>query len=457
MRQASTFALLLTAAITTFASCTDDDRGHVAVEAHGCGEVHDCDIADGTCQKAVLAVTACVRGDEAPAVPPIRTISRSQLRDELREQNSSMLDGADETQLSAVESLDTALGALHLISTQSSLGDAAADTQADSIAAFYRQDKKDVTVISDTTMDEATAMNELAHEFTHYLQDRAGQLEQALDSEDRSLDERIARRALVEGEAVVTSYRSTAQMMGLHASDIRWTTLFDMIESSIARSTNASSSPFLTATSGLQYVLATRTIESTWEQSARAGVDALFDQLPRSQLDWLTKSAGTGSSNVQELVCNPPLPPEGFDLVGVDALGLAGLYALYGTQAGASLSAAGVWRQDLLAIYRAHAAADSGEPAVLAVWRIRLQDQDAVSRVKTRLAPLDLLVTSDKQELTISVSSDAKQAPLGGSALSACPTHEQLAAELPAPSGMQASWRSPHAAGRWFDRELLAP
>ena len=437
-------------------ACASEDR-RVVVEKHGCGSLDECAISNRACQTMILEITACVRGDDVPPLPPIRQITREQLREELRAETDSSLMDADEAAQLSNASLEKALEALRLLKVEGSLADANVDGQAANIAAFYRLDKKDITVISDTTMERLTAMNELAHEFTHYLQDRAGQLEM-LTAYPGTVDKGMARRALVEGEATVTSYRVSAQMAGVRASDVRWSELFDSLEESIARSTNASKSPLVHATSMLLYGLGSRAIEQAWEQGGRASVDALFDEPPESALEWVADRYAAGYAGMQELECNPPLPPDGFELVGVDRFGLVGVYSLLGTQNSASLAVASDWRQDLLAVYRAQAAAVSGEPSVLAVWRIRFADQAAQTIFRARIAPLGLQLTASKNEVTISVSSDANLKPLNGAALAECPAYEELAANLPTPTSKQVGWCPPHAAGsRWFKPALFTP
>ena len=422
-------AYLLAAALPFLAACGgDDERPSTVVTTQQCATLAECPISELACQRAILEITACVRGDDAPALPKIRSISREQLRVELEAPKApnAMVDEPDEGAQRTAASFEQAFGALQLVTRESTLGEAATTEQLAYIAAFYREDERDITVISDTTMNRATAMNALAHEFTHYLQDEAGQLELALDR-GVSVDERMARRALIEGEAVVTSYRASAQMMGFTARNVRWDTLFFMIESDIASATNASKSPLLAALNQLPYVLASRALQAAWEVEGRRGVDGFFDQPPLTELDWLSGRTGADPSQAEPLDCYPPLAPSGFGVAGMDSLGVLGVYALLGTQRAAALSAASVWRGDALVVYRAQ----TGD-AVLAVWRLRFRDEGSASRFATSLAPLQLSVTRFGRELAISVSSDSAQPPIGAEALATCPSVEQLGESSPA-------------------------
>ena len=424
-------ALLLRvfAVATALSACASEDR-RVVVEKHGCGSLDECSISNRACQTMILEITACVRGDDVPPLPPIRQITREQLRDELRaETNSSLMDADEAAQLSNA-SLEKALEALRLLKVEGSLADASVDGQAANIAAFYRPDKKDITVISDTTMERLTAMNELAHEYTHYLQDRAGQLEM-LTSDPGTVDKGMARRALIEGEATVTSYPGVGADGWRARERCPLSDLFDSLEESIAKSTNASQSPLVHATSMLLYGLGSRAIEQAWEQGGRAGVDALFDEPPESALEWVADRYAAGYAGMQELECNPPLPPDGFELVGVDGFGLVGVYSLLGTQNSASLDVASDWRQDLLAVYRAQAAAVSGEPSVLAVWRIRFADQAAQTDLQGSHCASRPAADRNEERGHHGRGSNANLKPISGAALAECPAYEALAANLP--------------------------
>ena len=431
----------LLAALCTAAACgSDPDRPSVVVNARDCDTLPECAIASSACQRGVLEITACVRGDDTPALPPIRTLTRQQLRAELSAQlAASATDMPDEAAQLSTASIEKALEALKLVAAQSSLTEAALDEQVSSIAAFYREQQQDITVISDATMDRGAAMNALAHEFTHYLQDEAGQLAVAR-KDNVSIDESLARRALAEGEAEVTSYRSSAQMLGYPPRNVRWNELFTRIESSIAAGTNASDSPLITALNQLPYAISPRAIEQAWEAGERFAVDALFDAPPLTQLDWLSGNPGSGRSIAERLDCQPPLPPDGFELVGTDSLGVAGLYAMLGTQGVASLETAKVWRKDVLAVYRA-TDGDPSDPTVLAVWRVRFSDDTAAMRFAGSLAPLGLSLKRFGRELAISVSAAPDVAPMDAQALASCPSEAQLKAASPQSSAMHASIR----------------
>lgn len=398
-----------------------------------------CSISGEKCQRAVLEVTACVREDETPPLPPIRAVYRSQLADELAADGNGESSGTESDDVVArmradSRAIERAFVALHLVTGETSLDEASVAEQASSVAAFYRDDTKDVTIVSDAVMDREQAMNVLAHEFTHYLQDRAGQLAVAREK-DVSLDGSVARRSLVEGEALVVSYRASAAMRGLSYRSVRWSSLWTSLERSIGAAIEASPSPLLAAANQLPYVVSPPAIESTWE-SSRAGVDALFDDPLPSVVDWLLPETAS-PSRAEPLDCYPALPPDGYRLAGVETLGAAGAFAMLATQERASLEAVSEWRQDLLAIY----VQEASEPNVLAMWRMRFASEASARSFANILAPLGLAISTRGREIAIRVSGE------GGDAFealddAACPSQTELAAVLPKRNSMTASLRN---------------
>ena len=400
------------------AACGAEDDRTVDIGGNECASIEPCSITEEACQQAILELTACVRGDDARELPPIRTLSRAQLAAELSAQaeesaGSEMDEGTRAMELTFAE--------LQLIAPATSLRDASVAEQAASVAAYYRREEKDITIISDAVMEQEPAMNVLSHELTHYLQDRVGQLRNASEA---TLDESVSLRALTEGDAVVTSYRTIAAMRGWSASQVRWDALWSELERSIVASTEASDSPLLAAATQLPYVISPPAIELAWERGGRAQVEQFYESPPLTQLDWLEGS--TVFTYAEPLDCFPALPPDGYELIAADSLGIAGVFALLSARElnSASLALAGRWRQDQLAVYVQRAQADEGTLEVLAAWRIRFADSASASDLEHQLEILDLDVTRAGSELLIRVRSGAD----ANLEASGCPTDEQFAA-----------------------------
>jgi hypothetical protein len=431
--------LVLFAGCLVVSACVDSDGDTFAAD-NVCDTLSLCSIQDEACQRAVLDLTACVRGDVTPPLPTIRLMSREELLEELTADaaDDAAEAAADAEGAAASLSFERALAALHLVTDESSLSEASVTEQANGLAAFYREDHQDVTIITDTTMEPLEALNTLSHEYVHYLQDRAGQLEGVREGR-RSSDESIALRSLIEGEALVTSYRTNAAMVGRSSRDVFWTAMWDALEMGLQDATDASSSPLLTAILQLPYLLGSPSVQIAWE-GGRSEVDALFEDTPSTGLDWLLNPGQTLPTLATDLDCYPVAPPRGYSLVGVDSFGIAGLYALLGAQQQATLLAARDWRQDRLAVY----AEDNsrGLPNVLALWRLHFVDPKSAVAFAFAIAPLRLDVTQRGQELTIraSVGSDDALSALDPNE---CPSEEDFVRSLPMRERTMAKLRLP--------------
>src|SRR5436190_12277931 len=196
------FLLVTIVMCGALAGCGDDGGD---TQSSGCPTPKLCDITQAECQRDVLALTACVRGDAVPKLPAVRVIDISQLRSELEAEAKN--DSSDN------HVLDKALAAFGLLPSDQSADEAAVDLQVSNLAAYYDDDKKRITVIADASGDRNQHMYVLSHELTHYLQDRTTGFAKLRKRFAASSDQTIALSTLVEGEAVATSTRALA---GLH-------------------------------------------------------------------------------------------------------------------------------------------------------------------------------------------------------------------------------------------------
>jgi len=227
-------------------------------------------------------------------------------------------------------------------------------------------------------------------------------------------------------------------MRGLAPNQIRWSSVWSQLEENIVRVTEASASPLTAAASQLPYVISPPTLEDAWEGGGRAQVEEWFDSPPATQLDWLEGSIVYSQAEV--LACFPALPPEGYELIAADSLGVAGVFALLGALDldRSSLAVAGEWRQDRLAVYVNRARADEGSLEVLAAWRIRFADASSAADIEDLLQVLGLDITRAGGELLIRAASGS-DASLDASG---CPSDEQFAATPRRSSEAEASLRT---------------
>jgi hypothetical protein len=383
-----------------------------------------CDIEKTGCQAAVLSLTACVRGNHAPPAPDVRVIELAALREELES-----MDAEGESS----SATDAALAALHLLAAGRSLKESLIDAQTDSVAAYYDDEAKRVTIVdrSRVTADDTLAgMYELSHELTHYLQDRDPGIAATMERFGPSLDGIEAGRSLIEGEAVVTSTRVLAALSDRDPTQLIWSNITRELTASVLNDVRMSRAPLAVASVELPYLLGTPYIAKAWSLSNRERVDGLFDESPTSAVDWL---AGYGKDgplpSLQEpLDCGPPLAPDGFALVDLDSFGIVGAAALLAAARDRSeLTLVRALVGDSIGIYSA-GGGDNAE--ALAAWRMRFRTDTDAKSFATAVSGLMLQSRRFDNELVFVASSDEGSRPFNDAALEACPALSDLRAQL---------------------------
>ena len=386
-----------------------------------------CDIEQTSCQAAVLSLTACLRGNHAPPAPEVRVIDLDALREELESMNA---------EVQSSPATDAALAALHLLPPGRSLKETVIDAQTDSVAAYYDDETKRVTVVDRsrlTTDDTLAGMYELSHELTHYLQDRNPGIADTMERFGTSLDGIEAGRSLIEGEAVVTSTRALAALSGRDPTQLIWSNITRELTASVLNDIRMSRAPLAVASVELPYLLGTPYIAKAWSLFNRERVDGLFDESPTSAVDWL---AGYGNDGLlpslqQPLDCGPPLAPDGFALVDLDSFGIVGAVSLL-TAAGdrSELMLVRALVGDAIGIYSAGEADDA---EALAAWRMRFRTDSDAKLFATAVAGFMLQYRRFDNELVFVASSKAGSRPFDDAALEACPALSDLRAQLEHP------------------------
>lgn len=414
------------------AGCGDDADGSGPVQVvsvDGCDVPRACDIARTDCAQAVLALTACERGEAAPSLPAMRTLSRSVLATELLERART------EAEVGPVGAWDSALRRLRLLpSSVSSLEANVAGTVA-AIAAYYDPETQRITILEEGDETDQSRMYVLSHELTHYLQDRAHPLGALLEDGVRGADHTLSLRALIEGEATVNSTRVLLRLMGRTAGALQWGRLFDTLDDELLQLVRESGAPLSAAALHLPYSIGGRYVERVWDGYDREHVDALFDASPRAILDWLLGygDAMPAPSRLEPLDCAPPVAPDGYQLIGLDSLGSIGAVALMiGAKQTASLAVGRELRADAIALYL-RSGEEAGPESTLVFWRLRFRNETRASEVASWLNWSDVNVHQFGRELLLSagagVSADVTPVGFGG-----CPSLEELMPMQAAPS-----------------------
>jgi len=408
--------------------CSDDLDHLVEVPDNTCSVPAKCDIEQDACVRAVLAITACERGDETPPLPEIRHVSQAMFAEELAQMSSE----------EAPDSWDAALRSMHLLAADAGSNEASLQETAEQVVAYFDPKTKSVSLIDETSGDQLTNMYTLSHELAHYLQDRAHDLLELQDSFGGSTDAQTAARALIEGDAVVSSTRVLARLEGHSPRAIDWQGYFEQLDDTLASAIAEASFPLGSALLTLPYEVGARYIAGVWDSYGRERVDRLFQGqvAPRTIGDWF---AGYGAgkpqpSLEQPLDCMPPLDVEGFELLGADSFGATGVAAMLGAAAAAgSGRASDIWlastiglRADIVAGYGP--SGEGGGPTLL-IWRLRFATDGAAHAFADRLPWDDVGRRIFGSELVLAAGPGVTRDTLP-TAVETCPTLGGLAAAL---------------------------
>ena len=403
-------------------ACGGDDDTPKKVSHPGCeATMTECDIGKDSCVESLLDLAACVREDDTPPLPAIQRITSAEFADMLRNTAEEMGYGPTPW--------DSLLPKLKLLPAGQSTLDASIDVSSQSVAAFYHLINKDITIITDTNIeDDIDKMYIVLHELTHYLQDRESDLSGLRESTGNTSDEQISLSALIEGEAVVNSSRGLTLLMRLAPQAVGWERFYDSLERSLFDEIQQSNAPLLAARQFLPYGVGGRYVSDVWSDDNREDVDLLFEEWPHAFADWMLAETWNPVDNKkQKLTCAPPLAPNGFSLYEVDSFGASGAFALLAAAKDIDRELASELRNDAFAVYIDDAGMSApSEARAIGVWRLQFSSASVAADFLDAIATLDLDTRTFGNAIAIRVSSDASIQALTGEALDACPKLEDL-------------------------------
>ncbi len=325
-----------------------------------------CDITTSACQEDLYYADLRVRGDGYDpfgGMPPIRTISEDQYREELK------AEAAAAPSTDASPWWDTALKLLHFV-PETSVEETSIDNDVTNVAAYYSPESKSVTVVShpvdpsqasDTEArlnQQIASMTTLAHELIHAIQDRELNLRHIPAA---SSDEYLAGLALIEGDASLYEdlvkyeiqlpypYDWTSNDPAAYFSQWRAAYLGDAFSELGA--------PFFAA-KWLIYPLGGAWLADTWSKGGNAAVRHSYGNAPKRSLDFLL-GPGVAAPPEVPIDCFPASPGAAFLSENgkpyvVDALGALEFYAFlsaWNVPADDRLATAQQWRNDVIFVY----------------------------------------------------------------------------------------------------------
>lgn len=342
-----------------------DDEGEVSLP---------CDVTERSCQKAVFRATAEMRGQTDARLPDVRVITRRQLALELRAAlEESATDLGDEL-LARREQVQRALSLLELLPepSEQSADDAYIAQAVDSIAAYYSDSSKDITVISDQTTEQDDALITLSHEFVHALQDQRDDLAELRAKYVESTDDDLALTSLIEGEADWLAYATYFdRVRNTSVERIIYRRLFGAILNGTLQAIEESGAPLIETSELIPYPVGGRFVAELDLTRGLDSVAALYDDPPLALRSWVENAPPELPA---ALDCDVPSAPEGYRRIDSDRLGFGGLMAYRIAQGEAGLTAYNAalhWRSDKIATY----AAEADDASVAMSWRIVLDTE----------------------------------------------------------------------------------
>jgi hypothetical protein len=338
-------------------ACADDDGGACP------GFDADCRIEEASCQRQIFATTACLRGQRNARLPPIRTITREEYEQELRAQAAPEEDFG-------VRVWGKALGLFGLVPQEQSVQESDVAQRVATVAAFYRRDTRDVTIIAGSAMSQRSASLTLSHELVHALQDQRERLQPLYDEHAKTSDANAALKCLTEGEAVFLSNLTVLHSEGTDLNEVDWDRYFSRWLEHELEDVAAAEAPLL-ATRSLVYPVGGAAVLRAYQQEGLPGIGRFYAAPPHTFRYWA--DAQQGSREAEALDCLAPDAPDAFALKYLDRHGLPGLLSLYaGLGEGAHYEAARQWRSDSFAVY---SDPDEISDQVVAAWRLRLASE----------------------------------------------------------------------------------
>jgi len=337
-----------------------------------------CDVRAAACQTRLLALAACLRGNEPGDLPPIEMIAK----DEYARRMTEALEASPRPEPDHEE---VAFALLGLIPPDGFGTEALVAEAVEFVGGFYESDSKAITLVDagqDLSERDWSAL--MVHEFIHLLQDRefpfADRHEQYVVSEDTW----FALRALTEGEAQFHGVRYLASVSGFDPAKVPLGAFF---ASRIARDESElvlSEAPYLLAPYRFPYDWGGRYLEHIWRDGGLAAIHERFADPPT------TTHALMSSETAEYILDFEPTTPAGTEapaewvLTHENTLGALGTFLALGqhhADADRSRSLALSWRGDRVLIYGA--ADDSGMTAV--VWRLDFADEASAASVASAL------------------------------------------------------------------------
>jgi hypothetical protein len=364
------FAVLVAAA-AGLTGCGEDGGDPEGRAALLCSVVKRCDVRERGCQRSVMEAMACLRGGSSDDLPAVRVISE----DEFIERVTSY--GADDPELQAEREDEFALwnrglSLFGLAPTGYELDEAALETVSQVAAAYFPEEREIAIIDRGEPLGDARAVELFAHEIVHALQDQELDLRAYQERWSTSFDASLALAALIEGEAVHYQIIAAAQLAGRSADALDWPRLYSGWRTETQREAEADDAPVALADVRFPYAFGGDFVTSHWRKRDRAGIDALFEDPPRTTSQVLFDRSASELAAEQEALSARAVPAldEPFVEASSTALG-AWIALMYAERAVPRVP----WSSDIARALGADVFSvqyDAASDTLVAAWRARM-------------------------------------------------------------------------------------
>jgi len=362
---------------------------------------HSCDVRKKSCQRDLFEVAICSRGDEVGVLPEVMTIDQEELKTLLSEP-----DDLEEEVSTAQKTWTKAFQILGLLPEEVSIGNAISDDLAEEIVGFYSSETKSLVLVDYGVPNDSDETNiTLIHEFVHALQDQTIGLENFGEELQKTTDGAIARKALIEGEAVHFMVVGFSKMARREPETIKWYEYYGDVSDPMLEDIENSEVPFATAISSLPYLVGGSYITDAYLIRGDVQIPTLWDDPITTTVEWML---GYGDSTFEKasLSCALPRAPEDAEQLDRDRLGVAGVLALLvenGMSIGDAWELSKKWRWGEIATYGFEKATDS---SIFVAWRTVWESADDASEFAAALNEAGFVTSKrsierDEQEVLI--------------------------------------------------------
>jgi hypothetical protein len=336
-----------------------------------CPRVRRCDIRERGCQREVMGAVACMRGGSTGDLPRVSVISEARFLERIRSYGSDDPEALAEAEAGYTR-WNRAFALFDLAPAGYAAEDAIADTAGQTAAAYFPGERDIVIIDRGESLADDGAVEIFAHEVVHALQDRELDLWAYQSQWATSFDASLALDAVIEGEAVHYQILAALQLEGRSTGELQWDRLYGAWRADTLREAETDEAPIAFADIRFPYAFGGDLVSGRWLARGRAGIDALFDDPPRTTSEVLFGSDAGALAGARDTLRERSVPvlPAPYVDRGATALG-AWIARMYAVRAGVPRELRDEAARELAAdAFSVHH--DEASDTLIAAWRVRM-------------------------------------------------------------------------------------